>query len=170
MKEPKLYIKNEKGRYEEYKPELKADDSDLLFRKVGKKYIPCERYWCHDTLSEGVWVVLSNLSFACREIASGDYLKELFQIHKVSGIEEPTLAQLGGLSKCADYVMKEWSKYYKDYMLGHEWKPSNHDAICFIIGKVFEYCKMKETERKEEDNDRTRIKQNEVQGDFSHHF
>lgn len=170
MQKQKLYIKNEKGRYEEYKPELKTDDCDLLFRKVGKKYIPCKRYYFNDSLSEGVWVVLSNLSYGVREIASGDYLKELFQIHKVSGIEEPTLAQLGGLNKCADYVMKEWSKYYKDYMLGNEWKPSNHDAICFIIGKVFEYCKMKESERKEKSNDRTGIKQNEVQGDFSHHF
>ena len=152
----KLYIKNEKGRYEEYKPELKTDDSDLLFRKVGKKYIPCERWRCHDSLSEGVWVVLSNLSFANREIASGDYLKELFQIHKVSGIEEPTLAQLGGLSKCADYVMKEWSKYYKDYMLGHEWKPSNHDAIHFIIGKVFEYCnQVNATKKVDEQSDKT---------------
>ena len=152
----KLYIKNEKGRYEEYKPELKTDDSDLLFRKVGKKYIPCERYWCHDTLSEGVWVVLSNLSFANREIASGDYLKELFQIQKVSGIEEPTLAQLGGLSKCADYVIKEWNEYYRHYMLGHEWKPSNHDAICFIIGKVFEYCnQVNATKKVDEQSDKT---------------
>ena len=150
---PKLYIKNEKGRYEEYKPELKADDSDLLFRKVGKKYIPCERYYFNDSLSEGVWVVLSNLSYCRKRIASGDYLKDLFQIQKVSGIEEPTLAQLGGLSKCADYVMKEWSKYYKDYMLGHEWNPNNYDVIHFIIGKVFEYCKMKESEGKGKDYD-----------------
>ena len=170
MKKQKLYIKNEKGRYEEYKPALKTDDSDLLFRKVGNKYIPCERYLINDTLSEGVWVVLSNLSYCSKRIASGDYLKELFQIRKVSGIEEPTMAQLGGLEKCYDYVYHEWDKYYEDYKLGHEWNPSNHDVIHFIIGKVFEYCKMKETERKEEDNERTRIKQNEVQGDFSHHF
>lgn len=135
----KLYIKNNKGRYEEYKPVLKTDDSNLLFRKVGKKYIPCERYLCHDSLSEGVWVVLSNLSYGSKSIASGDYLKELFKIHKVSGIEEPTIAQLGGLEKCYEYVSSEWSKYYKEYMLGHDWSPSNHDAIHFIIGKVFEH-------------------------------
>ena len=149
-KTPKLYIKNDKGRYEEYKPVLKTDYSDMLFRKVGNKYIPCERVCFHDTLSEGVWVVLSNLSFACKQIASGDYLKELFQIHKVSGIEEPTMAQLGGLEKCYDYVSREWNKYYQDYMLGHEWKPNNHDVIHFIIGKVFEYCKMIEAEKKGE--------------------
>ena len=149
MKKQKLYIKNEKGRYEKYKPVMKTDDSDLLFRNVGNKYIPCERYLINDTLSEGVWVVLSNLSYCSKRIASGDYLKELFQIRKVSGIEEPTMAQLGGLDKCYDYVYHEWDKYYEDYKLGHEWNPSNHDVIHFIIGKVFEYCKMKEAERKE---------------------
>ena len=149
-KKLKLYIKNDKGRYEEYKPVLETDDCDMLFRKVGNKYIPCERYYSHDTLSEGVWVVLSNLSFAGRHIVSGDYLKELFQIHKVSGIEEPTMAQFGGLEKCYDYVSHEWNKYYKEYMLGHEWNPNNHDVIHFIIGKVFEYCKMIEAEKKGE--------------------
>lgn len=169
-KKQKLYIKNNKGRYEEYKPELKIDDPDLFFRKQGGKYIPCGVLESRDILGEGVWVVLSNLSYCSKSISSGDYLKELFQIQKVSGIEEPTLAQLGGLSKCADYVIKEWNEYYRHYMLGHECRPNNHDVIHFIIGKVFEYCKMKETERKEERNDRTGIKQNEVQGDFSHHF
>ena len=94
--------------------------------------------------------MLSNLSFACKQIASGDYLKELFQIHKVSGIEEPTMAQLGGLEKCYDYVSREWNKYYQDYMLGHEWNPNNSDAIHLVIGKVFEYCKMIEAEKKGE--------------------
>lgn len=150
MKNQKLYIKNEKGRYEEYKPVLKTDDSDLLFRKVGNKYIPCERVCFHDTLSEGVWVVLSNLSYCSKNIASGGYLKGLFQINKVSGIEEPTMAQLGGLEKCFDYVYHEWGKYYEDYKLGHEWKPNNHDAIHFIISKVFEYCKMVESEKRGE--------------------
>ena len=150
MKNQKLYIKNDKGRYEEYKPVLKTDDCNLLFRKVRNKYIPSERYYSHDTLSEGVWVVLSNLSFSGRHIANSDYLKALFQIHKVSDIEEPTIAQLGGLEKCYDYVSCEWDKYYKEYMLGHEWNSSNHDVIHFIIGRVFEYFKMIEAEKKGE--------------------
>lgn len=138
-KKTKLYIKNEKGRYEEYKPELKTDDPDLFFRKQGSNYIPCGVMESRDILGEGVWVVLSNLSYCSKSISSGDYLKELFQIHKVSGIEEVSIAQLGGLEKCYDYVSCEWNKYYKEYMLGHEWKPSNSDYIHFIIGKVFEF-------------------------------
>lgn len=102
--------------------------------------MPCGRYEYRGSMAtEGVWVVLSNLSMCSSQCASGDYLKEIFQIHKVSGIEEVTIAQLGGLEKYYDYVSSEWTKYYKDYMLGHEWSPSNSDAIHFIIGKVFEY-------------------------------
>lgn len=135
----KLYIKNEKGRYEEYKPEMKIDDTNLFFRKRGGKYFPCGRHDVCDRMSEGVWVVLSNLSYCSKSISSGDYLKELFQIHKVSGIEEVSIAQLGGLEKYADYVKHEWNEYYRNYMLGHEWSPSNSDVIHFIIGKVFEF-------------------------------
>ena len=34
MKKQKLYIKNEKGRYEEYKPEMKTDDGNLFFLDI----------------------------------------------------------------------------------------------------------------------------------------
>ena len=141
MKKQKLYIKNEKGRYEDYKPERKTDDYDLCFRKINGKYVPCGRHERHEFVGEGVWVVLSNLSTCSIQCASGDYLKDLFQIHKVSEIEKVSIAQLGDLEKYYDYVVSEWNKYYKDYMLGHEWSPSNSDAIHFIIGKVFEYSK-----------------------------
>ena len=139
MKKQKLYIKNEKGRYEEYKPIMKADDGNLFFRKVKGKYVPFGRIANGDMIHEGVWVVLSNLSYCSRQMASADYLKDLFQIQKVSGIEEVSIAKLGGLERYYDYVASEWNKYYKDYMLGHEWSPSNSDAIHFIIGKVFEF-------------------------------
>lgn len=139
MKKQKLYIKNEKGRYEEYKPQMKADDGNLFFRKVKGKYVPCGRHEHIDRLSEGVWVVLSNLSHCSSQMASADYLRDLFQINKVSGIEEVSISKLGGLERYYDYVASEWNKYYKDYMLGHEWSPSNSDAIHFIIGKVFDF-------------------------------
>lgn len=148
MKKQKLYIKNDNGRYEEYKPKIKTDDGNLLFRKVKGKYVPCGRLNA-DIMNEGVWVVLSNLSYCSRSVTRADYLKDLFQIQKVSDIEEVSIAKLGGLEKYYDYVASEWNKYYKDYMLGHEWSPSNSDVIHFIISKVFEYSeKMKEEKNK----------------------
>ena len=148
MKKQKLYIKNEKGRYEEYKPEMKADDGNLFFQKVKGKYVPCSRYDHYNMAREGVWVVLSNLSYCSSQCISADYLKELFQIIKVSDIEEVSIAQLGSLEKYYDYVSSEWNKYYKDYMLGHEWSPSNSDFIHFIIGKVFEFNEKQKKEVK----------------------
>ena len=148
MKKQKLYIKNENGRYEEYKPELKVNDEELYFRKRNGKYIPCGRYEGHDMIGEGVWVVISNISSASSQCVNGDYLKKLFPIQKVSRIEEVTIAQLGGLEKYYDYIYKEWSEYYRNYMLGHEWSPSNEDVIHFIIAKVFEYSLKQEQERK----------------------
>lgn len=130
---------------------MKIDDPGLFFRKQGGKYIPCGALEALDRLGEGVWVVLSNLSYCSKEFSSGDYLKELFQIHKVSGIEEVTIAQLGSLEKYADYVKHEWNEYYRNYMLGHEWSPSNSDAIHFIIGKVFEYNKKLMSEKRKEE-------------------
>lgn len=147
MKKQKLYIKNDNGRYEEYKPEMKTDDGNLLFRKVKGKYVPCGRLNA-DIMNEGVWVVLSNLSYCSRSVTRADYLKDLFQIQKVSGIEEVSIAKLGGLEKYYDYVASEWNKYYKDYMLGHEWSPSNSDVIHFIIGKVFEYSENEKISKK----------------------
>ena len=135
----KLYIKNEKGRYEEYKPERKTYDDDLFFRKVNGKYVPCGRNEHCYMATEGVWVVLSNLSYCSSQMTSADYLKDLFQINKVSGIEDVSIAKLGGLERYYDYVASEWNKYYKEYMLGHEWSPSNSDVIHFIIGKVFDF-------------------------------
>ena len=144
----KLYIKNEKGRYEEYKPTMKTDDDELFFRKVNGKYIPCGRFDHYDMAREGVWVVLSNMSYYSSKCVSADYLKDIFQINKVSGIEEVSIAKLGGLEKYYDYVLSEWNKYYKDYILGHEWSPSDSDAIHFIIGKIFEFNEKQKKQEK----------------------
>ena len=64
MNKQKLYIKNEKGRYEEYRPEMKTDDGNLFFRKVKGKYVPFGRIANGEMIYEGVWVVLSNLSYS----------------------------------------------------------------------------------------------------------
>ena len=71
MKQPKLYTKNEKGRYEEYQiPAI--DVSETLFRRINGKYVPVSTTYTKD-LPEGVWVVTRGSS--CREIISGKYLK-----------------------------------------------------------------------------------------------
>ena len=132
MKQPKLYTKNEKGRYEEYQiPDL--DISETLFRRINGKYVPVSITYAKD-LPEGVWVVTRGSS--CREIIWGQYLKEIMKLHKASDLKEmPSLAELGGWQKCAQYVLDE---------IGDINTMTKRDIIYAVVGKVFEYSKREE--------------------------
>ena len=127
MKHPKLYTKNEKGRYEEYQiPDM--DVSETLFRRINGKYVPVSVNYTND-LPEGVWVVTRGRS--SREIIRGKYLKELMMLDKVSDLKEmPCLAELGDWRKCANYVLNE---------IGNINTMSKHDIVYAVVGKVFEY-------------------------------
>ena len=134
MKQQKLYTKNEKGRYEEYQiPDI--DVSETLFRRINGKYVPVSYSLGVNDLPEGIWVVTRETSY--NEYLSGQYLKELMQLDKVSDIKEmPSLAELGGWKKCAEWVVREMC--IKD---DNTRTMSNHDLIYAIVGKIFEYSK-----------------------------
>ena len=129
MKQPKLYIKNEKGRYEEYQiPDI--DVSETLFRRINGKYVPVSTI-CTNDLPEGVWVVTRGSS--CKEIIYGQYLKEIMKLDKASDLKEmPSLAELGGWQKCAQWVLDE---------IGDINTMTKRDIIYEVVGKVFEYSK-----------------------------
>ena len=129
MKTPKLYIKNENGRYEEYHiPEM--DISETLFRKINGKYVP-ESINCTNDLPEGVWVVTRERSH--REMITGKYLKEIMMLEKASDLKEmPNLAELGSWQKCANYVLRT---------IGDISTMSKYDIVNAIVAKVFEYSK-----------------------------
>lgn len=129
MKHPKLYAKNEKGRYEEYQiPDM--DVSETLFRRVNGKYVPVSINCTYD-LPEGIWVVTRRRS--SREVISGQYLKELMMLDKVSDLKEmPNLAELGDWQKCANYVLNE---------IGDIYSMSKYEIVFAVVGKVFEYSK-----------------------------
>lgn len=139
----KLYIKNDKGRYEEYQiPEI--DVSDTLYRKINGKYVPVSYSLAANDLPEGVWVVTRGCS--SREYICGQYLKEKMQLDKVSDIKEmPSLAELGGWKKCADWVIKEMCVKNDDTRT-----MTNHDLIYAVVGKIFEYSKNSKKGSKEE--------------------
>lgn len=132
MKTPKLYIKNENGRYEEYHiPEM--DISETLFRKINGKYVP-ESINCTNDLPEGVWVVTRERSH--REMITGKYLKEIMMLEKASDLKEmPNLAELGSWQKCANYVLRT---------IGDISTMSKYDIVNAIVGKVYEYSKKRE--------------------------
>ncbi len=125
----KLYTKNEKGRYEEYQiPDM--DMSATLFRRINGKYVP-ESVMLTNGLPEGIWVVTRGRS--SREIISGEYLKELMMLDKVCDLKEmPSLAELGGWHKCANYVLDE----IKDFS-----NMTMREIVDAVVGKVYEYSK-----------------------------
>ena len=129
MKTPKLDIKKENGRYEEYQiPDV--DISETLFRRINGKYVPVSIN-CTNDLPEGVWVVTRGRS--SREIISGKYLQELMMLEKASDLKEmPSLAELGGWQKCAKYVLDE---------IGDISTMTKNEIVNAIVGKVFEYSK-----------------------------
>ena len=129
MRYPKLYTKNEKGRYEEYQiPDM--DISETLFRRINGKYVPVSISCTYD-LPEGVWVVTRERS--SREIISGKYLKELMMLDKISDLKEmPCLAELGDWHKCANYVLDEIGDFESMTM---------NEIVHTIVRKVFEYSK-----------------------------
>ena len=131
MKQPKLYTKNEKGRYEEYQvPDM--DISKTLFRRINGKYVPVSVN-CTNDIPEGVWVVTRGRS--SREIIRGKYLKEQMMLDKVSDLKEmPSLAELGSWQKCAKYVLDE---------IGNFESMTINEIIYAVVGKVFEYSKKK---------------------------
>lgn len=127
---PKLYIKNERGRYEEYK-EKDVDVSETLFRRINGKYVP-HSILCTNDLPEGVWVVTRGRS--CRELIRGQYLQELMRLDKASELAEmPNLAELGGWQKCAKWVLEN---------IGDTTNMTKSDLVYAIVGKVFEYFKI----------------------------
>ena len=132
MKTPKLYTKNEKGRYEEYQiPEM--DISETLYRKINGRYVPVAIN-CTNDLPEGVWVVTRGRS--SREIINGKYLKEQMMLEKASDLKEmPSLAELGSWHKCANYVLRT---------IGDIDKMTRNEIVNAIVGKVFEYSKKRE--------------------------
>ena len=127
----KLYIKNEKGRYEEYQvPDM--DISETLFRRINGKYVPVSVN-CNNDLPEGVWIVTRGRSR--REVISGQYLKELMMLDRVSDLKEmPNLDELGDWQKCAKYVLNE---------IGDIYEMSKYEIVFAVVGKVFEYSKKK---------------------------
>ena len=129
MKTPKLYIKNENGRYEEYHiPEM--DISETLYRKINGKYVPVSVN-CTIDIPEGVWVVTRVRSYW--EIISGKDLREQMMLEKASDLKEmPNLAELGIWQKCAKYVLDEIGDFESMTM---------SEIVYTIVRKVYEYSK-----------------------------
>ena len=127
---PKLYTKNNKGRYEEYKiPEL--DVSKSLYCKINGHYRPVSMNFQNE-LQQGVWVVTRLRSST--EYIRGTYLRECFHLDKASDIERFPLSKMGHINKVSDRIMSELKLSNTDS------KPmTNHELVNLVVGLVYKY-------------------------------
>lgn len=131
MKEPKLFTKNVKGRYEPYVVP-KADISDTLYRKVNGRFVPWGIELRMDSLSEGVWVVMRHRS--SREVIAGQYLRECFSCDRVSGLEDVPLSRLASMEKYVSRVLDDLRQANVDI-----YSMSMRDLVQRIVGLIFHY-------------------------------
>ena len=127
---PKLYVKNSKGRYQEYKiPDL--DISNTFYRKINGKYEPTNML-LYDSIEEGVWVVTRQSSTV--NIIRADYLRESFNLDKASDIERFPLSKMGHIKKVSERIIDELRLGNTDTRL-----MTNHELVNLVVGLVYKY-------------------------------
>ena len=127
MKLPKLYIKNDKGRYEPYTiPEHDIDNT--MYRRINGKYVPVSMF-VSDNIQEGIWVVTSRPSV--RSITNGTYLRESFKLDKVADLERFPMTKIASMKQCVDHIL--WNERFS--IDGK----SVHGIVSEVVGMVYKY-------------------------------
>ena len=127
---PKLYTKNSKGRYQEYKiPDL--DISKTFYRKINGKYEPTNML-LYDSIEEGVWVVTRQSSTV--NIIRSDYLRESFHLDKAADIERFPLSKIGHIKKVSERIIDELRLGNTDTRV-----MTNHELVNLVVGLVYKY-------------------------------
>ena len=127
---PKLYTKNSKGRYQEYKiPDL--DISKTFYRKINGKYEPTNML-LYDSIEEGVWVVTRQSSTV--NIIRADYLRESFHIDKAADIERFPLSKMGHIKKVTERIINELRLSNTDTRV-----MTNNELVKLVVGLVYKY-------------------------------
>ena len=127
---PKLYTKNSKGRYQEYKiPDL--DISKTFYRKINGKYEPTNML-LYDSIEEGVWVVTRQSSTV--NIIRADYLRESFHLDKAADIERFPLSKMGHIKKVTERIIDELRLGNTDTRV-----MTNKELVKFVVGLVYKY-------------------------------
>ena len=127
---PKMYTKNSKGRYQEYKiPDL--DISKTFYRKINGKYEPTNML-LYDSIEEGVWVVTRQSSTV--NIIRADYLRESFHLDKAADIERFPLSKMGHIQKVSERIIDELRLGNTDTRV-----MKNNELVKLVVGLVYKY-------------------------------
>ena len=132
---PKLYVKNDKGRYEPF--HLDSDISDTVFMRRNGKYLAIGRLNEGASLPEGVWIVYGRPS--CRSIINGTYAHELFNRYKVADLPDIPLVECASLSKLTDEICHNLHQQSDRHLLNM----SVHELINAVVGELYRLTKAK---------------------------
>ena len=135
MSKPKLYIK-EKGKFKPYVPP-ELDVSDTVYRKINGKYEPVGIWEKHNWLKEGVWVVTSDHAYC-----NGKYIKDRFRFDKVSNLQYPTIAELGGIRQATQQAINDLSLFVKK-LTEEGLSTSLHENYEFVAQRTIEILREK---------------------------
>ena len=130
---PKLFIKNDKGRYEPFN--IDNDVSDTVFMRRNGKYVPIGRRHEENSLTEGIWIVYGTPS--CRSILNGTYAHELFNRYKVADLPDIPLIECASLSKLTDEICHNLQQQSDNHLLNM----SVHELIAAIVGELYRLTK-----------------------------
>ena len=125
MENKKLYYKDEKGRLREYK-EPKTDNA--LYRKVGKRYEPVGMCDAVNAWGEGVYAVIKK--HIGKHIIEEQYMRKIFRTCKCGDISDVSVSKLGGMTKLADWLCKNWGEVTGD---------SVYERCASIVGILMRY-------------------------------
>lgn len=132
---PKLFIKNDKGRYEPF--DIDCDVSDTVFMRRNGKYAPIGRRHEENSLTEGIWIVYGTPSY--RSILNGTYAHELFNRYKVADLPDIPLIECASLSKLTDEICNTLHQQANRYPLNMSVK----ELITAVIGELYRQTKEK---------------------------
>lgn len=137
-KKQQLYIKNEKGRYEPYKPKEIGDKN--VYRKIGNKYVPFAVVTKdEDWFQGGVFVVRSDKRYGTRSIADSEYLQECFRVDRIGNNYRILADQLASLEDYADFCAEELRKYKLERIDEYGYGMSTQEEIMCVVGSVFKF-------------------------------
>lgn len=136
-KKKQLYIKNERGRYEPYKPKEIGEKN--VYRKIGNKYVPFavvtkEEDW----LQGGVFVVRSDKHHGIRSLADSEYLQECFRIDKIGNNYRILADQLASLEDYAEFASKELDNLRSERHTDGYGLSTIEEVMC-VVGSVFKF-------------------------------
>lgn len=130
---PKLYVKNDKGKYEPFR--LDNDVSDTVFVRRNGKYVAIGRLNEGNSLPEGVWIIYGRPSY--RSIINGTYAHEIFNRYKVADLPDIPLIECASLSKLTDEICHNLQQQSDNHLLNM----SVHDLVAAVVGELYRLTK-----------------------------